>query len=163
MSSSKDSRPTSPNFRKPPVEHQFKKGVSGNPKGRPKNKPEQGGFVLGGGIADRLAAVALDEATRSVTVREGDKVSEIPAMQALLRTLIRSGAQGDIRAARQVLELIARAETGRTTHAKELLQSALSYKEKYGPLFEKHAREGIDAPDVYPTLRGENRRRRHSR
>jgi len=28
--------------------------------------------------------MALEEATRLVTVREGDKVSEIPAMQALL-------------------------------------------------------------------------------
>lgn len=151
MSSIKDSRPGSRNYRSPPVEHQFKKGTSGNPKGRPKKNAVQPGFgARGGGLEDRLATVALEEATRPVTVREGDKVSEVPAMQALLRTLIRSGAQGDTKAARQVLELIARAETGRTTYAKETLESALSYKEKYGPLFEKHAREGIDPPDVYP-------------
>src|SRR6266436_6738474 len=139
MSSNKDNR--SSNYRKPPVEYQFKKGTSGNPKGRPKKKAAQPGFGALG-TADRLAAMALDEAGRPVTVREGDKVSEVPAMQALLRTMFRAAAQGDTKAGRQLLEVIARAESGRTGTALEILECAAQYKEKNAPIFEKHEREG---------------------
>ena len=106
--------------------------------------------ALGGGIADRFGAMALDEATRPVTVREGDKVSEIPAMQALIRTMFRAAAQGDTKAGRQLLEVIARAETGRTASALEILEHAIQYKEKYGPIFEQREREGLDPLDIYP-------------
>ena len=140
-----------PNRRKPPVAHQFKKGTSGNPNGRPRKKAVQPGFgALGGGIADRLGAMALDEAIRPVTVREGDKVSEIPAMQALIRTMFRAAAQGDTKAGRQLLEVIARAESGRTGAAVEILEYAVQYKEKYGRIFEQREREGLDPLDIFP-------------
>jgi hypothetical protein len=128
MSPTKSSRGASSKYRKPPVAHQFKKGTSGNPNGRPKKNIQSGLSGLGGGIADRLGAMALDEAIRPVTVREGDKVSEIPAMQALIRTMFRAAAQGDTKAGRQLLEVIARAESGRTGSALEMLQHAVQYK-----------------------------------
>jgi hypothetical protein len=148
----KDKRSVSKNYRKPPVEHQFKKGKSGNPDGRPPKKKaiQPGPGALGGGIADRLSAMALDEATRPVTVREGDKVSEIPAMQALLRTMFRAASQGDTKAGRQLLEVIARAESRRADTAVEFLQFVAQYKEKHVPVFERHEREGLDPPDIYP-------------
>jgi Family of unknown function (DUF5681) len=147
---SKDTRARSSNYRRPPVEHQFKKGTSGNPSGRPKKKARPGFGASGGEVTDRLAAMALNEATRPVTVREGEKTSEMPAMQALLRTMFRAAAQGDIKAGRQLMDLIARAESQRTATAVEMLQLAAGYKEKYGRIFEEHEREGLDPPDIYP-------------
>ena len=144
-------RPRSNNYRKPPVEHQFKKGKSGNPNGRPKKKAGRSGLnALGGGIADRLGAMALDEATRPVTVREGDKVSEIPALQALIRTMFRAAAQGDTKAGRQLLEVIARVESERTGTALEILKHWLQYKKTLAPAFDSYEREGHDPPEIYP-------------
>jgi hypothetical protein len=144
------SRTPSSNYRKPPVEYQFKKGESGNLNGRPRKKAVQPGGGLGGGIADRLAAMALDEAMRPVTVREGGKVSKIPAIQALMRTMFRAGAQGDTKAARQLTDLVSRAESGRTGTALENLHQAFQYKEIYGPIFQGREREGLDALEIYP-------------
>jgi hypothetical protein len=150
MRSTKDSRTAPSNYRKPPAEHQFRKGTSGNPNGRPRKKAQPGFGALGGGIADRFGAMALEEATRPITVREGDKVSEIPAMQALIRAMFRAAAQGDTKAGRQLLEVTARTESRRTESVLEILEHAVQYKEKYGPMFEQRQREGLDPLDIFP-------------
>jgi hypothetical protein len=54
-----------------------------------------GSSALGGRIANQLASVTMEEATRLVTIGEGDNVSEIPAMQVVLRTMFRATARGD--------------------------------------------------------------------
>jgi hypothetical protein len=94
--------------------------------------------------------MALDEATRPITVREGDKVSEIPALQALFRTMFRAAAQGDAKAARQLLDVIARAESGRVATAIEILEFAADYKKTLHPVFEERERRGLEPPEIYP-------------
>jgi Family of unknown function (DUF5681) len=137
-------------YRKPPVEYQFKKGQSGNPKGRPKKKEFDPAPSSIGGIQDRLNAIALSEATRMIAVREGDKVTEMPAMQALIRSMFRTAAQGDSKTGRQLLEIIARAESARATFAKEFLENAFRYKEKFGPKFDQRERDGLEPVEIYP-------------
>ena len=46
--------------------------------------------------------------------------------------------------------MIARAESARTEKAVGLLQYSAQYIEKYAPIFDKHEREGLDPPDIYP-------------
>ncbi|HLZ00635.1 MAG TPA: DUF5681 domain-containing protein [Bradyrhizobium sp.] len=140
----KDKRSPSSNYRNPPAAYRFKKGQSGNPKGRPRKKKAIGANfgALRGGIADRFAFMALEEATRLVTVPEGNKASKIPAMQALIRTMFTAAAQGDTKAGRQLLDVIARAESARAADAQELVGYAMLYKERY---------QEVDPPDdLYP-------------
>jgi hypothetical protein len=70
-------------YGKPPARTKFRKGVSGNPGGRPC------GITKG-----RANQLALKEAYRSVKVREGDKVLTLPAIQVTLRNLVASAAKG---------------------------------------------------------------------
>ena len=67
----------------PPKEHQFKKGQSGNPKGRPKKIPE----------IDKLLADVLSEE------KDG-----IEAAKAILMALRAKATKGDVRAAEVLLD-----------------------------------------------------------
>jgi len=84
-------------YKKPPATHQFKKGQSGNPKGRPKGIPS-------------LSELFLREASRMVTIKSGDQVREAPKREALVRRLIDMALQGDLAAARLALPHLFNAE-----------------------------------------------------
>ena len=82
-------------YGKPPVHTRFSKGKSGNPGGRPR-----------GLTAGRATALALKEAYRLVSVKEGDKVITLPAIQAVLRSQVALAAKGNGLAQRTVIEAI---------------------------------------------------------
>jgi hypothetical protein len=98
-----------------------------------------------------MSAMVLAEANRLIPVPDGDKVCEIPAMQALLRTMYVAAAKGDTRAAAKLLDVAGRAESARAILAQEAVDYAVEYKKKQLPTVEKHEREGLDPPDdIYP-------------
>ena len=82
-------------YRRPPVHSRFQKGRSGNPGGRPRRM-----------TAVRANTLALKEAYRIVTVREGDKVMRMTALQAVLRSQISLAAKGNGPAQRAMLETV---------------------------------------------------------
>jgi len=86
-------------YGKPPARTRFRKGVSGNPGGRPR-----------GMTAGRASRLALNEAYRLVTVREGDKTLALPAIQAVLRSMVTLAAKGNGPAQRALIEVIQKIE-----------------------------------------------------
>jgi hypothetical protein len=140
----------SQNYRKPPVQHQFKKGHSGNLNGRPPKSRDVIEPGAGGGIFDQVAGMALQEAKRPITVREGDRVEQLPAIQAVIRSMFRSAAQGDSRVQRRLWELVGRAEIDRAVGVRESTTFLLELQAKGDELIAEHARKGLDPPEIYP-------------
>ena len=82
-------------YGKPPKSGQFKRGKSGNPKGRPRGSLK---------LATDLAA----ELNEQITVREDGKPRRVSKQRALIKSLMAKALQGDIRANSAVLSLYAR-------------------------------------------------------
>lgn len=81
-------------YRKPPKATRFRKGKSGNPKGRPKGSPN----VL----------TAIDRAIHEkVAINENGKRREISKLDAAAKQLANKAAQGDQRAIGQLLAISA--------------------------------------------------------
>ena len=85
-------------YGKPPKAKQFKRGRSGNPKGRPKGSLN---------LANDLTA----ELGEHITVREDGRSRKVSKQRALIKSLMAKALQGDIRATAALLALYARVIT----------------------------------------------------
>ena len=84
-------------YQRPPEATRFKKGVSGNPKGRPKGSLN-------------VATVFLKTLHEKVVVNEHGQRRTVTKLEAALTQLVNKAATGDLRALRQLLELAREAE-----------------------------------------------------
>ena len=96
-------------YKRPPKEHQFKKGVSGNPKGRPKNNAT-------------FAENVLDEMQEKIMVKESGKQKEITKKQALAKKLVAEALNGKNSAIKLLLPILA-SETNLTKEVDEELSA----------------------------------------
>lgn len=94
-------------YSKPPARTRFCKGVSGNPGGRPR-----------GMTAGRANRLALNEAYRPVTIRDGKKTLTVPAIQAVLRSFVTLAVKGNGPAQRALIEVIQKIEQDIARQAK---------------------------------------------
>ena len=93
-------------YAKPPKHTRFKKGQSGNPKGRPKGS--------------RNFATDLDDVlSTKVTVQENGRPREVTAQQATLLQLVAKALKGDVRAIDRLLTLADQRSAEREAQNKE--------------------------------------------
>ena len=79
--SPKDAVKDAVGYGRPPKQHQFKPGQSGNPKGRPKGAPT-------------LQEIVAKEATKHVKIKQGDKIVSRSEARGARATCVRQGVGG---------------------------------------------------------------------
>ena len=82
-------------YRRPPAAGQFKRGSSGNPKGRPKG-------------SRNFVTLLEKELGQTVVVTEGGKKKTITRMQAMVKRLVAGALQGDQKALLTLIEVLRR-------------------------------------------------------
>ena len=140
-------------YGRPPVEHQYKPGESGNKLGRPKKKRlvPGGTSVLPLEFGHPLTNfLALEEAYRSVKVREGDKITEIPAIQAVLRARVAAAANGNRFAQRDVIEFVQRVEDIDCRRRQETEKTMMDYKRSWSREIARERAAGRPEPQPVP-------------
>jgi hypothetical protein len=135
-------------YGKPPKEHRFQKGQSGNPKGRPRGSRNLPKPV--DPVQQPTDNLILEEAYRPVTIREGDKVIELPAIQAAVRALAISAMKGSRLSQRALAELVRQVEDRKASEHLTNLENAFEYKQKWTAELERRRIHGIDEPDPIP-------------
>ncbi len=133
-------------YGKPPVEHQFKKGCSGNKRGRPKKRAEPVPIPSEQYVEDLL----LQEAYRMVSIRDGDKVQKMPAIQAAMRGLTVAAIKGSHRAQVTLKQLTQAVEDRRIAKLHSYYDQMSEYKWEWEREFERCDQLGEPRPDVVP-------------
>jgi hypothetical protein len=135
-------------YGKPPTRSRFQKGRSGNPGGRPKgvkNRPRP--MNPANQPTDSLI---LEEAYRPVTIREGDRTIELPAIQAAMRALAISAMKGSRLSQKTLAEVVREVEDRHARERTQMLEGALDYKLKWNAEIERCEKLGIEVPRPIP-------------
>lgn len=129
-------------YKRPPQHSQFKKGQSGNPKGRPKSDKTSGfGWPF---------ALTLKEAERMITVREGDRVNQISTIEAVHRAQSAAALKGSAYAQKHIIESYQRAERARQSEIQKSNEFWASYVRAERAALAHAARNGLPLPTSLP-------------
>lgn len=132
-------------YGKPPIEHQFQKGQSGNPRGRPKGAQKPN--TLGD---ERLKDIILTEAYRTIKLVENGKQVTMTMVEAVVRSMAVNAAKGQLRAQKLFTQLLTDTERANKRVADAWIQEAINYKVNWTEEIERCKRLRLPIPSPIP-------------
>lgn len=136
-------------YGRPPAEHRFKKGQSGNPRGRPKKPkvPKTHSLEFSSQPANELL---MQEAYRLVTIKDGDRPITVPLIQAVFRAMGVSAVKGNRFAQRNIADLVQNVESEDRKLRADYLQTMMEYKTTWEERIEGAKLRGVCPPEPLP-------------
>jgi hypothetical protein len=133
-------------YAKPPVETRFKKGKSGNPRGRKKGAKNK----LPALHEERLKSIVIEEAYRTINVNDGNRQVTMPMAKAIIRSLTVSAVKGQSRAQKLFMEMLTETERSNKQLYDDYAKTMLEYKWSWEEEIERCQRSGITPPEPIP-------------
>ena len=128
-------------YKNPPKEHQFRKGVSGNPKGRPRKKKQPSSDP---GL-DLIASVHR-ELGKTISVQENGQHKEITKLEAFSAQLVAQSVNGKPSQQKMLLGLLM-LDTHEETEKQTLEQLQSHDEDLLSELYDQLNAMGGDTPD----------------
>lgn len=134
--------PQTVGYKNPPKSHQFRKGKSGNPHGRPpKKKPDPKLLVDKSGMESALRA-----GSQLMNVSIGETLTELTAYDVVLQKMLAAAVKNNIPAQKAFLERVDRARKDKTTE----VENDHSYWREYAVSYNKYAEALIKTGEPLP-------------
>jgi len=133
-------------YGKPPKHTQFTKGISGNPRGRPKKRSKRP-IRFSDAMSERFLE---EEAYRSVTLRENGQPIELPVVQAIMRSLVTEGIKGKRLHQKYAIDMIMEFENLKHQAKVDRYVRLQDLKRAGEQQIERHTRKNLPPPDLLP-------------